>query len=63
MICARINLLLVIVATSFVTLMVFNYDQAQRLWAPYAVISFLLSVTDLLADRKRRKARKYHDAT
>jgi hypothetical protein len=58
MICARINLLLVVIASSFITLMIFNYDEAQRLWAPYAVLSFVLSVVDLIADHKRRKARR-----
>ena len=41
------------VATSYVTVAVFNPQEAARLWAPYAVVTFGLSLVNLRSHRAR----------
>lgn len=45
----------VAVAASYLTLGVASPGRARELWALYAVVTFLLAITNLLLERSRRR--------
>jgi len=49
-----VQLLTVAVASSYLTLGIFAAEHARSLWAPYAVVTFVLAVTNLTMERRRR---------
>lgn len=49
-------LLIVSVASSYLTLGVFAPSHARELWAPYAIVMFVLAVINLLIERRHRRA-------
>ncbi len=48
-----VHMLIVIVATSYLTLGVFEPHRARALWAPYAAIIFVLAVVNMIRERRR----------
>lgn len=48
----RINVLMVIAASSYVTLGVANSDAARELWWVYGLLSFVLAVWNLMLERR-----------
>lgn len=56
MVFLRLQMVTVIVASSYLTLGVFSPDDARRLWGVYAVVSFVLAVVNLVWERRRPRA-------
>jgi hypothetical protein len=48
-----LRLLIVALASSYVTLGVFAPRTAAALWAPYAIVMFVLAVGNLVVERRR----------
>lgn len=52
----RLPLLIVAVASSYLTLGVFAPCHARGLWAPYAIVMFTLATANLLIEVRLRRA-------
>jgi hypothetical protein len=52
-----VHLATLIVASSYLTLGIFAPDRAGGLWAPYAVVTFILAALALYLEHERRHAR------
>lgn len=52
-----LNLLLVILTASYITLGIFSSDTAGNLWAPYAGAVLVIGVAELVTDGRRRRHR------
>lgn len=49
----RLPLLIVAIASSYLTLGIFASETAGKLWAPYAIVMFVLALINLLPERRR----------
>jgi hypothetical protein len=49
-----LQIITVALASSYVTLGIFDADRARELWMPYGVVMLGLVVTDLVVDRRER---------
>ena len=54
----NLQLIMAIIASSYITLGVFDADRAADLWAPYAAITFLISIYSLWRERKNDTRRR-----
>jgi hypothetical protein len=55
MIILTLQTLLAIIASSYLTLGIFVPEKASALWWEYGLITFVISVTSLLVERRRRE--------
>lgn len=51
-----IRMSLVIVATSYLTLGVFDHQNARRLWWAYGLVVLVLSIANLICGRRRKRS-------
>jgi steroid 5-alpha reductase family enzyme len=51
----RLQMLAAIIASSYLTLGIFNHQQAKNLWAWYAATMFVLTIVNLWRERKDAK--------
>lgn len=54
----NIRMLLVIVATSYLTLGLFAQGEAKRWWWVYGILIFMLSIANLIYGRRRHSGRR-----
>jgi hypothetical protein len=50
----RLHMVIVFVASSYITLGLFSPDQARELWSPYAVLMLVLAIVNLAWERNGR---------
>lgn len=50
-----LHVLTVAVASSYLTLGIVTPHHARALWAPYALVTFVLAIANLLTERRHRR--------